>query len=68
VEKNQGKNYLGDLNVDAGMILKWILNTWAGGMDWIDLVQDNVSGCCECFDESHGSTKRGEILEQPRTS
>jgi len=64
VGKYQGKSYLGDLNVDGRIILKWILNIWAGGMDWIDLVQDmDVSGCCECGDEPHGSTKCGEILE-----
>jgi hypothetical protein len=26
--------------VDGRIILKWILETWDGGMDWIDLAED----------------------------
>ena len=26
--------------VDGRIILKWILEKWDGGMDWIDLTQD----------------------------
>jgi hypothetical protein len=40
VGKDRGKSCLEDLNADGRIILKWILNTWAGGMDWIDLIQD----------------------------
>jgi hypothetical protein len=31
---------LGRPGVDGRIILKWILERWDGGMDWIDLVQD----------------------------
>ena len=40
MEKYQGKSYLEELNVDGRIILKWILNTWAGVMNWIDMAQD----------------------------
>ena len=29
-----------DPRVDGRIILKWILQKWDGGMDWIDLAQD----------------------------
>jgi hypothetical protein len=28
-----------DLAIDGWIILKWMLKTWDGGMDWIDLTQ-----------------------------
>jgi hypothetical protein len=31
---------LEDRRVDGREILKWILDKWDGGMDWIDLAQD----------------------------
>jgi hypothetical protein len=31
---------LEDPGVDEKMILKWILEQWDWGMDWIDLAQD----------------------------
>jgi hypothetical protein len=31
---------LGDGGIDGRIILKWILDEWVGGMDWIDLAQD----------------------------
>ena len=31
---------LEDPNVDGRIILKWILETWDRGTDWIGLVQD----------------------------
>ena len=33
-------DHLEDLGVDGRIILKWILEKWHGGMDWIDLPQD----------------------------
>jgi hypothetical protein len=36
---NEG-DHLGDPGVDERIILKWILNTLDGGMDWIELAQD----------------------------
>jgi hypothetical protein len=32
--------HLDDPNVDGRTILKWILQKWNGGIDWIDLAQD----------------------------
>ena len=29
-----------DRGVDGRRILKWMLETWDGGMNWIDLAQD----------------------------
>ena len=29
-----------DPGIDERTILKWILQKWVGGLDWIDLVQD----------------------------
>jgi hypothetical protein len=35
-----------------------------GGMDWIGLAQDRqVTGSCECGNETLGSIKCGEFLE-----
>jgi hypothetical protein len=31
---------LEDPSVDGRIILKWIFKKWNGGMDWIDLAQD----------------------------
>jgi hypothetical protein len=31
---------LEDLGVDGRIILKWIFDSWMGGIDWIDLAQD----------------------------
>jgi hypothetical protein len=31
---------LEDPGLDEMIILKWILEKWSGGMDWIDLAQD----------------------------
>jgi hypothetical protein len=28
------------IGVDGNIIIKWMLNRWDGGMDWIDLAQD----------------------------
>jgi hypothetical protein len=45
---------------DGRIILKWILEKWDVGMDWIDLAQD-TDGCCECGNEPSGSVKCGGI-------
>jgi hypothetical protein len=36
----EGKNHFEDLGVDARIILKWIVKTWDGDVDWINLGQD----------------------------
>ena len=33
-------DYLEDSGVDGRIILKWTLEKWNGGMNWIDLAQD----------------------------
>jgi len=33
-----------DLGVDGKIIIKWSLNTWERGVDWIDLTQDRNNG------------------------
>jgi hypothetical protein len=33
-------DHLEDRSLDGRMIIKWILEKWDGGMDWIDLAQD----------------------------
>jgi hypothetical protein len=33
-------NHLEDPSVDGRIILKWILEKWGGGTDWIDLAED----------------------------
>jgi len=40
VGKPEGKRRLGDPGVDGRIILRWILGSWLGGMDWIELAQD----------------------------
>jgi hypothetical protein len=35
VGKPEGRNHLKDPGVDGRIILKWILQKWNGGMDWI---------------------------------
>jgi hypothetical protein len=40
VGRREGRHHLGDPGVDGRIILKWILKTWDGGMDWIELAQD----------------------------
>jgi len=34
------RDRLGDTGVDGRIILIWILGSWLGGMDWIELAQD----------------------------
>ena len=38
--KPESRGYLEDLGVDERIMLKWILDNWDGGMDWIDLAED----------------------------
>jgi hypothetical protein len=33
-------DHLKDPDVDGRIILKWILEKWCGGMDWIDMAQE----------------------------
>jgi hypothetical protein len=41
VQNPQGNNYLENLGVDGGIILKWIFKKRiGGGMDWINLAQN----------------------------
>ena len=35
VGKAEGRRQLEDTGVDGSIILKWILEKWNGGMDWI---------------------------------
>jgi hypothetical protein len=30
------RKYVKDLSVDGRIILKWLIKTWYGGVDWID--------------------------------
>jgi hypothetical protein len=39
VGKREGKNHLEDPDMNE-RIIKWILEKWNGGMDWIDLAQE----------------------------
>jgi len=39
-ENLRPKDHSEDPGVEGSIILKWIVNTWYGGMDWIDLAQD----------------------------
>ena len=47
------EHHLENKGVERGIILKWILEKWNEGMDWINLAQDRgrVVGCCECGNE-----------------
>jgi hypothetical protein len=40
VRKPQETDHWEGLHIDEGIILKWILKTWDGGMDFLDLAQD----------------------------
>jgi len=40
VGRPERRDQLDDRDVDGRVILKWILNTWVGNMDWIELAQD----------------------------
>ena len=37
-------DHLEDAGVDGRIRLKWIVEKWLGGMDWIDLTQDRYRG------------------------
>jgi hypothetical protein len=52
------RDHLEDPGIDGRIILKWILEKWDGGMDWIDLPEDRDGvGCCECGNEPLGSIR-----------
>ena len=40
VWRPERRDHLDDLGVDGSVILKWILNTWDGNMDWTELARD----------------------------
>jgi hypothetical protein len=40
VGKPERRNHLEDPGVDGRIILKWVIEQWYGGMDWIGLAQD----------------------------
>jgi hypothetical protein len=40
VGKPEGRSQLENRGVDGRIILKCVLETWDGGMDWIELAQD----------------------------
>jgi hypothetical protein len=64
------KDHLEDPGVDGRIILRWIFRKWDGDMEWIDPAQDRkgVAGTYECGNESSGSRKCREFLEELRTS
>ena len=37
------RNHLEDLGVDGKIISKFVFKKWDGGMDWIDLTEDEDS-------------------------
>jgi len=40
VGRPERRDHLDDLGVKGRVILKWILTTWDGNMDWSELAQD----------------------------
>jgi hypothetical protein len=40
VGKREEREYFEGLGVDGRIILKWLIKTWDGGVDWIDPTQD----------------------------
>jgi len=41
VGKPEGRDHLGDPDVDGRIILRWVFRKWdVWGMDWIELAQD----------------------------
>ena len=45
VGKHEGKRPPEDTGVDGRIILKYILETWVGVVDWIDVAQDRGNEC-----------------------
>jgi hypothetical protein len=58
---------LRDLSVDERVILKWVLKELESkGVDWIQrLTMWPEAGSCEQINETSGSVKGGEFLDQP---
>jgi hypothetical protein len=63
VGRPEGRRPFGRPGVDGSIILKWIFKKWDGGMNWIELSQGQVAGCCECGNEPSGSIKCGEFVD-----
>ena len=40
LENLKEEDHMKDPGVDGTIILKWTIEKWNGGMDWIDMVQD----------------------------
>jgi hypothetical protein len=49
--------------VPEGNIKMVLQELGCGGMEWIELAQEEVTGACECGNEPSGSIKCGEILD-----
>ena len=52
-----------DPSIDDRIILRWILRSWMGGMDWTDLAQDRDSWCALANTVISDSIKRREFLD-----
>jgi hypothetical protein len=55
------KDHVEDRGVDGTIILKWVLEKWDGGMDWIDLTE--MAGFCARGNEPSVSIRCVEFLE-----
>jgi len=64
----EGKTIFGRFNVDGRIILKWLIKTWDGGVDWIDPTQDRdkVTLFFENGYDPSVSIKCGEFLDYLR--
>jgi hypothetical protein len=60
------RDHLESLGVDGRIILKYILKNCDRGMGWIDLVEGQVGGFCECDNEPSVFTQCVEFLDQQR--
>jgi hypothetical protein len=42
MEKPEGRKHLKDPGIDGRTILKWFLEKWDEGTDWVDLAQERA--------------------------
>jgi hypothetical protein len=65
VGKAEGRRPLERSRVDGKIILKWILEKWFGGMDWIDVAndRDRWRALVNTVMNAGGSIKCGEFLD-----